>query len=45
MSVITDIFHEEDSDNYITDGEEIVRQAAAAAVKMTALFKKIIERI
>ena len=45
MSVITDIFHEEDSDDYITDGEEIVRQAAAAAVKMTALFKKIIERI
>ncbi|MBR7004436.1 MAG: purine-nucleoside phosphorylase [Bacteroidales bacterium] len=45
MSVITDIFHEEDSDDYITDGEEIVRQAAAAAVKMTSLFKKIIERI
>ncbi len=45
MSVITDIFHEDGGDDYVTDGEEIVRQADAAAVKMTALFKKIIERI
>lgn len=45
MSVITDVFHEEDREDYVTDGEEIVRQADAAAVKMTALFKKIIERI
>lgn len=45
MSVITDVFHEEDNEDYVTDGEEIVRQADAAAAKMTALFKKIIERI
>ena len=45
MSVITDVFHEEDTGNYVTDGEEIVRQADAAAVKMSALFKAIIERI
>ncbi len=44
MSVITDVAHEGDSD-YVTDGEEIVRQADAAAVRMTALFKAIIERM
>ena len=45
MSVITDVFREEDTGDYVTDGEEIVRQADAAAVKMSALFKAIIERI
>ncbi|MBR4756880.1 MAG: purine-nucleoside phosphorylase [Bacteroidales bacterium] len=44
MSVITDVAHEGDTD-YVTDGEEIVRQADAAAIKMTALFKAIIERM
>lgn len=45
MSVITDVAHENDDTEYVTDGEEIVRQADAAAVKMTALFKAIIQRI
>ncbi|MBQ6286964.1 MAG: purine-nucleoside phosphorylase [Bacteroidales bacterium] len=45
MSVITDVAHEDDDTEYVTDGEEIVRQADAAAVKMTALFKAIIQRI
>ena len=45
MSVITDVFHEEETGSYVTDGEEIVRQADAAAVKMSGLFKALIERI
>ena len=45
MSVITDVAHEDDDTEYVTDGEEIVRQADAAAVKMTTLFKAIIQRI
>ncbi|MBR1927395.1 MAG: purine-nucleoside phosphorylase [Bacteroidales bacterium] len=45
MSVITDVAHEGDDPDYVTDGEEIVRQADAAAVRMTALFKAIIGRI
>ena len=45
MSVITDVAHEEGDEEYVTDGEEIVRQANAAAVRMTALFSAIIERI
>ena len=45
MSVITDVAHEDGDEEYVTDGEEIVRQANAAAVKMSALFKTIIERI
>ena len=45
MSVITDVAHEDGDVEYVTDGEEIVRQANAAAVKMSALFKSIIGRI
>ena len=45
LSVITDVAHDEDDLDYVTDGEEIVRQADAAAVRMTALFKALIERI
>ena len=45
MSVITDVAHEDGDEDYVTDGEEIVRQANAAAVRMTALFSAIIERI
>ena len=45
MSVITDVAHEDGDEEYVTDGEEIVRQANAAAVRMTALFSAIIERI
>ena len=45
MSVITDVAHEDGDEEYVTDGEEIVRQANAAAVKMSALFAAIIERL
>ncbi len=44
MSVITDVAHEGD-DDYVTDGEEIIRQANAAAEKMSLLFARIIERL
>ena len=45
VSVITDVAHEDGDSDYVTDGEEIVRQADAAATKMIALFKEIIARI
>ena len=45
VSVITDVAHEDEDSDYVTDGEEIVRQADAAATKMIALFKGIIARI
>ena len=45
VSVITDVAHESEDSDYVTDGEEIVRQADAAATKMIALFKGIIARI
>ena len=45
VSVITDVAHDEDDPDYVTDGEEVVRQADAVAVKMTSLFKSLIERI
>ncbi|MBR5174610.1 MAG: purine-nucleoside phosphorylase [Bacteroidales bacterium] len=45
VSVITDVAHEDEDSDYVTDGEEIVRQADAAATRMIALFKGIIARI
>ncbi len=44
MSVITDVTHENPGD-YVTDGEEIVKQANAAADKMSELFSGIIGRL
>ena len=45
MSVITDVAHDTEDDNYVTDGEAIVRAANAAADKMIALFKEMIVRL
>lgn len=45
VSVITDVAHEDENSDYVTDGEEIVRQADAAATKMIALFKGVIGRL
>ena len=45
MSVITDVAHATDDEDYVTDGEAIVAAADAAADKMTLLFKKMIERL
>ncbi len=45
MSVITNEAHDDYSEDYENDGEDVVRAANAAADKMTRLFKKIIEHI
>jgi purine-nucleoside phosphorylase len=45
MSVITDVAHATDDEDYITDGELIVKAANAAADKMSALFKEMIKRL
>ncbi|MBO4339907.1 MAG: purine-nucleoside phosphorylase [Bacteroidales bacterium] len=45
MSVITNEAHEDFADDYENDGEDVVKAAGAAAVKMTALVKKMIERL
>ena len=42
MSVITDVAHATDDEDYVTDGEAIVKAADAAADKMTCLFKRMI---
>ena len=43
MSVITDVAHATDDEDYITDGEVIVAAANAAADRMTVIFKKLVE--
>ena len=45
MSVITDVAHDTDDEDYVTDGEAIVRAADAAADKMTMLFTQMIENL
>lgn len=45
MSVITDVAHATDDDDYVTDGEAIVKAADAAADKMTTLFKKMLAKL
>ena len=45
MSVITDVAHATDDDDYVTDGEAIVAAADAAADKMTTIFKNIIAKL
>ncbi len=42
MSVITDVAHATDDEEYVTDGEAIVAAADAAADRMTVLFKRLI---
>ena len=42
MSVITDVAHATDDEDYVTDGEAIVKAADAAADKMTALIKEML---
>ena len=42
MSVITDVAHATDDEDYVTDGNEIVKAADAAADKMTVIFTKLI---
>ena len=45
MSVITDVAHATDDDDYVTDGEVIVAAANAAADRMTVIFKRLIESL
>ena len=45
MSVITNEAHDDYAEDYVNDGEDVVRAADAAAVKMTALFEKMIESL
>ena len=42
MSVITDVAHATDDEDYVTDGDAIVAAADAAADRMTYLFKELI---
>ena len=45
MSVITDVAHDDYSDDYVTNGEAIVAAANAAADKMSAIFSELIESL
>ena len=45
MSVITDVAHATDDEDYVTDGEAIVKAADAAADKMTALIKEMLTQL
>jgi len=45
MSVITNEAHDDYADDYANDGEDVVRAAAAASVKMTALFEELIRTL
>ena len=45
MSVITDVAHATDDEDYVTDGEAIVKAADAAADKMTVLFKRLVAQL
>ena len=45
MSVITDVAHATDDEEYVTDGEAIVKAADAAADKMTFVFKELIKTL
>ena len=43
ISVITDVAHDTEDEDYVTDGEAIVKAADSAADKMTLLFKELIK--
>ena len=45
MSVITDVAHATDDEDYVTDGEVIVAAANAAADRMTVIFKRLVEQL
>ena len=42
MSVITDVAHATDDEEYVTDGDAIVKAADAAADRMTVIFRRLI---
>jgi purine-nucleoside phosphorylase len=45
MSVITDVAHATDDEDYITDGEVIVAAANAATDRMTVIFKRLVAEL
>ena len=45
MSVITDVAPASDDEEYVTDGDAIVKAADSAADKMTCIFKRLIEKL
>lgn len=45
MSVITNEAHDDYAEDYVNDGDDVVKAADAAADKMTAIFTKIIEKL
>lgn len=45
ISVITDVAHATEDEDYVTDGEAIVKAADAAADKMTALIEEMLQKL
>lgn len=45
ISVITNEAHDDYAEDYVNDGDDVVKAADAAADKMTLLFTKLIERL
>ena len=45
MSVITNEAHDDYAEDYVNDGEEVVKAADAAADKMTLLFTRLISQL
>lgn len=45
LSVITDVAHATEDEDYVTDGETIVKAADAAASKMTTLIKRMLKKL
>lgn len=45
ISVITNEAHDDYADDYVNDGDDVVKAADAAADNMTLLFTKLIERL
>ena len=45
MSVITNEAHDDYSEDYVNDGDDVVKAADAAADRMTSIFTQLIERL
>ena len=45
MSVITNEAHDDYAEDFVNDGEDVVKAADAAADRMTAIFTQLIERL
>ena len=45
MSVITDVAHATDEDDYVIDGAQVVAMADAAADKMSRIFSRLVAEL